>query len=48
MASDKGERINLVGKIVIAGVAWQSHRQNCHCGHNTKKVLLGKVIIYSK
>jgi hypothetical protein len=31
MASDKGERINLVGKIVIAGVAWQSHRQNCHC-----------------
>jgi len=24
MASDKGERINLVGKIVIAGVARQS------------------------
>jgi len=28
MASDKGERINLVGKIVIAGVAWQSLKIN--------------------
>lgn len=31
MASDKGERINLAGKIVIAGVAKQPHRQNFHC-----------------
>jgi hypothetical protein len=31
MASGKGERINLVGKIVMASDAKQSHRQNCHC-----------------
>ncbi len=31
MASDKGEHINLVGKIVIANAAQQSHQQNCHC-----------------